>query len=283
MELECRRPARRHRALAQPRRLPANDAPTAASASNRCSARAFDLADAGPDDAAVVPPTGEVAWRLTISAHRTPEDTVMNLLDELRTHRLLAIVRGRDPAAALTAVLTLAESGVALVEVSLTSADALDVIRRARAALGPDFALGAGTVLSAEDARAAADAGAGLPGHPGHRGEPRRGRPARAAGARRRAHPHRGRRRPTRRGHRDQALPGLARRARLPRRAARPVPRYRVRAGRWCRRATVPGATWSRGASRSASVPRCSATPSDGGDTAALRERAAAFLAAVRP
>lgn len=33
---------------------------------------AFDLADAGPDDAAVVPPTGEVTWRLTISAHRIP-------------------------------------------------------------------------------------------------------------------------------------------------------------------------------------------------------------------
>ncbi|GAB3947284.1 hypothetical protein GCM10027614_42260 [Micromonospora vulcania] len=86
----------------------------------------------------------------------------MNLLDELRTHRLLAIVRGPDPAAALTAVLTLAESGVALVEVSLTSTDALGIIRSARAALGPDFALGAGTVLSVGDARAAADAGAGF-------------------------------------------------------------------------------------------------------------------------
>ncbi|MFG3553485.1 hypothetical protein ACGGAQ_03770 [Micromonospora sp. NPDC047557] len=31
---------------------------------------AFDLADAGPADAAVVPPAGEVSWRLTISAHR---------------------------------------------------------------------------------------------------------------------------------------------------------------------------------------------------------------------
>ena len=31
---------------------------------------AFDLADAGPSDTAVVPPTGEVTWRLTISAHR---------------------------------------------------------------------------------------------------------------------------------------------------------------------------------------------------------------------
>ncbi|WP_435204165.1 bifunctional 4-hydroxy-2-oxoglutarate aldolase/2-dehydro-3-deoxy-phosphogluconate aldolase [Micromonospora sp. bgisy143] len=86
----------------------------------------------------------------------------MNLLDELRTHRLLAIVRGPDPAAALTAVLTLAENGVALIEVSLTSADGLGVIRRARAALGSDYALGAGTVLSVEAARAAADAGAGF-------------------------------------------------------------------------------------------------------------------------
>ncbi|GAA2183959.1 bifunctional 4-hydroxy-2-oxoglutarate aldolase/2-dehydro-3-deoxy-phosphogluconate aldolase [Micromonospora lupini] len=86
----------------------------------------------------------------------------MKLLDELRTHRLLAIVRGPDPAAALAAVLTLADSGVALVEVSLTSTDALGVIRRARAALGPGYALGAGTVLSVEDARAAAEAGAGF-------------------------------------------------------------------------------------------------------------------------
>ncbi|MBM0205401.1 hypothetical protein JNW90_21965 [Micromonospora sp. STR1s_5] len=31
---------------------------------------AFDLTDTGPSDAAVVPPTGEVTWRLTISAHR---------------------------------------------------------------------------------------------------------------------------------------------------------------------------------------------------------------------
>ncbi|MFI6263694.1 bifunctional 4-hydroxy-2-oxoglutarate aldolase/2-dehydro-3-deoxy-phosphogluconate aldolase [Micromonospora sp. NPDC051006] len=84
----------------------------------------------------------------------------MNLTDALRTHRLLAIVRGPDPDAALAAVLTLAESGVALIEVSLTGADALGTIRRARAALGPEFHLGAGTVLTVDDARAAADAGA---------------------------------------------------------------------------------------------------------------------------
>lgn len=33
---------------------------------------AFDLAEAGPDGAAVVPAAGEVTWRLTVSAHRLP-------------------------------------------------------------------------------------------------------------------------------------------------------------------------------------------------------------------
>jgi 2-dehydro-3-deoxyphosphogluconate aldolase/(4S)-4-hydroxy-2-oxoglutarate aldolase len=84
----------------------------------------------------------------------------MNLLAALRAHRLLAIVRGSDPDAALTTVLTLVEEGVTLIEVSLSGRDALDVIARARAALGPDATLGAGTVLSSDDARAAQKAGA---------------------------------------------------------------------------------------------------------------------------
>ncbi|MDX2643315.1 bifunctional 4-hydroxy-2-oxoglutarate aldolase/2-dehydro-3-deoxy-phosphogluconate aldolase [Streptomyces sp. PA03-1a] len=84
----------------------------------------------------------------------------MDLLAALRAHRLLAIVRGSDPDAALTTVLTLAEEGITLIEVSLSGRDALDVIARARAALGPDATLGAGTVLSAEDARDAHKAGA---------------------------------------------------------------------------------------------------------------------------
>ncbi|WP_433570340.1 bifunctional 4-hydroxy-2-oxoglutarate aldolase/2-dehydro-3-deoxy-phosphogluconate aldolase [Streptomyces sp. CA-251247] len=84
----------------------------------------------------------------------------MDLLAALRAHRLLAIVRGSDPDAALTTVLTLVEEGVSLVEVSLSGRDALDVIARARAALGPDAALGAGTVLTSDEARAAQRAGA---------------------------------------------------------------------------------------------------------------------------
>ncbi|MCX4869608.1 bifunctional 4-hydroxy-2-oxoglutarate aldolase/2-dehydro-3-deoxy-phosphogluconate aldolase [Streptomyces sp. NBC_00825] len=86
----------------------------------------------------------------------------MDLLTALRTHRIVAIVRGDDADAALRTVLTLAEEHLPLIEVSLSGKDALDVIRRARAALGPGAPLGAGTVLTAEDAHAVRDAGAGF-------------------------------------------------------------------------------------------------------------------------
>lgn len=85
----------------------------------------------------------------------------------LRAERLVAIVRGSDPDASFRTVMTLAEAGVPLVEVSLSGADALGVLRRARAELGPGAWLGAGTVLTAQDARLAADAGANLIVTPG--------------------------------------------------------------------------------------------------------------------
>ncbi|MFD4113032.1 bifunctional 4-hydroxy-2-oxoglutarate aldolase/2-dehydro-3-deoxy-phosphogluconate aldolase [Streptomyces niveus] len=84
----------------------------------------------------------------------------MDLPAALRVHRLVAIVRGDDPDAALRTVLALVDEGIALVEVSLSGRDALDVIARARAALGPAAPLGAGTVLTAADAHAVHRAGA---------------------------------------------------------------------------------------------------------------------------
>lgn len=84
----------------------------------------------------------------------------MDLQAALAARRLMAIVRGGDADAALRTVLALAEEGVDLVEVSLSGTDALTVIERARHALGPDALLGAGTVLSADDAHAAHRAGA---------------------------------------------------------------------------------------------------------------------------
>lgn len=91
----------------------------------------------------------------------------MDLRATLAAHRLVAIVRGDDADAALRTVLTLAEEGLELIEVSLTGKDALRVVERARAALGPDRPLGAGTVLTADDAVAAHRAGADFAVTPG--------------------------------------------------------------------------------------------------------------------
>jgi 2-dehydro-3-deoxyphosphogluconate aldolase / (4S)-4-hydroxy-2-oxoglutarate aldolase len=82
------------------------------------------------------------------------------LLSALRSQRLLAIIRGTDAAAALQTVTALAEEGVGLIEVSLTTPHALSVISRASRELGTRALVGAGTVITAQDAAGAADAGA---------------------------------------------------------------------------------------------------------------------------
>ncbi|MET9088349.1 bifunctional 4-hydroxy-2-oxoglutarate aldolase/2-dehydro-3-deoxy-phosphogluconate aldolase [Streptomyces sp. NPDC004237] len=91
----------------------------------------------------------------------------MDLRAALTARRLIAIVRGGDPDAALRTVLTLAEEGIELIEVSLSGADALTVLTRAREELGPGRPLGAGTVLTAADAHAAHRAGATFAVTPG--------------------------------------------------------------------------------------------------------------------
>ncbi|MFF3174144.1 bifunctional 4-hydroxy-2-oxoglutarate aldolase/2-dehydro-3-deoxy-phosphogluconate aldolase [Streptomyces sp. NPDC057900] len=93
--------------------------------------------------------------------------TAPDLLSALRAERLLAIVRGSDPGAALDTVLALFRSGIRIVEVSLTTTDALDVIAGARARLGDTALLGAGTVLTAAQARRSAEAGARFTVTPG--------------------------------------------------------------------------------------------------------------------
>jgi 2-dehydro-3-deoxyphosphogluconate aldolase/(4S)-4-hydroxy-2-oxoglutarate aldolase len=87
---------------------------------------------------------------------------VVNLADALHANRLVAIVRGSDPGAALQTVLALFEEGVQMVEVSLTTTGAESVIGKARDALGPTAMLGCGTVVTAGDAARAAGAGAGF-------------------------------------------------------------------------------------------------------------------------
>ncbi|MFC9947208.1 bifunctional 4-hydroxy-2-oxoglutarate aldolase/2-dehydro-3-deoxy-phosphogluconate aldolase [Streptomyces pratensis] len=93
--------------------------------------------------------------------HSPPPPNIDTFAGVLRQTRLAAIVRGSDPDAALRTVLTLAEEGVALVEVSLNTTDALGVIRRASAEVGPGTVVGAGTVLTEGDVSRVQEAGAG--------------------------------------------------------------------------------------------------------------------------
>ncbi len=81
-------------------------------------------------------------------------------LCELARERLLAIIRGTDPAAAIAAGLVLAESGIRFLEVSLVTTDALRVIAEMARRIPDSCVLGAGTVLTREDVARAEGAGA---------------------------------------------------------------------------------------------------------------------------
>jgi len=78
--------------------------------------------------------------------------------DRLREHRLLAVIRAPNPDAALGAARAVARGGLPLVEITFTVPDAPRVM--AELCKEPGLVVGAGTVLTAAQARAAIQAGA---------------------------------------------------------------------------------------------------------------------------
>ncbi|WP_337174053.1 bifunctional 4-hydroxy-2-oxoglutarate aldolase/2-dehydro-3-deoxy-phosphogluconate aldolase [Paludisphaera sp.] len=84
------------------------------------------------------------------------EKTLRRILDG----GVVAVVRAESGEALVKVVEALADGGVTAAEITFTVPDALDVIRDARKTLGDAVALGAGTVLDPETARAAILAGA---------------------------------------------------------------------------------------------------------------------------
>jgi len=88
----------------------------------------------------------------------TPVST--EFLAALTRERLLAIIRGSDPDAAIRASLVLLESGIRFLEVSLVTTDALRVIGEVVRLAPAGCVVGAGTVLSPGDVARAAGAGA---------------------------------------------------------------------------------------------------------------------------
>ncbi len=81
-------------------------------------------------------------------------------LRELAQERLLVIIRGTDPEAAIAAGRTLLDAGIRFLEVSLVTTDALRVITELARLAPANAVIGAGTVLTQDDVARAVDAGA---------------------------------------------------------------------------------------------------------------------------
>lgn len=79
------------------------------------------------------------------------------VVQTLRQHRLVAVIRAATPQLAYDAALAVVRGGIRLVEITFTVPDAPAVMQKLG---GADFVVGAGTVLTPEEARAALEAGA---------------------------------------------------------------------------------------------------------------------------
>ncbi len=82
------------------------------------------------------------------------------VFDAILQHRLVAVIRAGQPAAALEAARAVIRGGIALVEVTYSVPDAPVVMQQLVAEAHPGVIVGAGTVLTAAEAHAALRAGA---------------------------------------------------------------------------------------------------------------------------
>ena len=81
----------------------------------------------------------------------------LQVCDAIRTERIIAVIRTHDEASGRKLIQTVTEGGLKLVEVTLTTPGALDLIREF--AGSEDFCVGAGTVMNKDAAAAVIDAG----------------------------------------------------------------------------------------------------------------------------
>lgn len=75
---------------------------------------------------------------------------------------LIAILRGLSPAEAVDVATVLVEAGIKVLEVPLNSPDPFESISKMKSHLGDDAVIGAGTVLTAENAKRVHDSGGEL-------------------------------------------------------------------------------------------------------------------------
>jgi 2-dehydro-3-deoxyphosphogluconate aldolase/(4S)-4-hydroxy-2-oxoglutarate aldolase len=84
----------------------------------------------------------------------------MKILSGILENKLIAIIRGSKPEHVLAIANALYEGGIKVLEITMNSPKALQVIEEVSSVLGDKMLVGAGTVLDKETARAAILAGA---------------------------------------------------------------------------------------------------------------------------
>ena len=82
------------------------------------------------------------------------------IISQIESTGVVAIIRASSSGELIDVVNALRDGGLTCIEVTMTTPNALDVIRSAREKVGDTAAIGVGTVLDAETARAAILAGA---------------------------------------------------------------------------------------------------------------------------
>lgn len=86
--------------------------------------------------------------------------TKSEIISLLSNPGIIAVVRAQSPEQVPPLSEALIAGGVLAIEITMTTPNALEAIREARATIGPRALIGVGTVLDAKTCRAAVDAGA---------------------------------------------------------------------------------------------------------------------------
>src|SRR5260370_41844441 len=84
----------------------------------------------------------------------------MTVLSQILENKIVAIIRGADPADVLKIANALRQGGVNVLEITLNSSNALAAIKELTDKLGDKMFIGAGTVLNGDTAKIAIEAGA---------------------------------------------------------------------------------------------------------------------------
>jgi len=84
----------------------------------------------------------------------------MSVIEQILSKKIIAVVRLDDYARAIDVARALVAGGITVLEFTLTGQGAIEAVSATRKAMGDSVCVGVGTVLKAEDADAAIDAGA---------------------------------------------------------------------------------------------------------------------------